>query len=136
MPTKTYVISRSTDSGCRPASEVESSGAPGGGSQPYPGSLPGGGAEWPLMTQHVVTISPNTSWNYGLILDSLAFEQTGQPVPKLPFDAEAPPPLQIRAKGQVVPSWVSVGGARGIAPLPHSPLSSTAASRRSFITEW
>ena len=95
--------------------------------QPYPGSLPGGGAGWPVIGQHVVTIAPNTSWNYGLQIDSLTFEQTGEAVPALPFDAHAAPPVQIRVKGQTLPGWTTAGGARGIAQLPASPLSSPSA---------
>ena len=111
----------------RPASHVDSTGAvaPKDVLHTYPSSLPGGGCGWPHMSRHQVTIVPNTSWNFGLLLDSLAFEETGQPVPTLPFDAIAPPPVRITAKGQVIPGWTTAGGARGIAALPQSPLSST-----------
>ena len=95
--------------------------------QPYPGSLPGGGAGWPVIAQHVVTIAPNASWNYGLLIDSLTFEQTGEAVPALPFDTHAAPPVQIRVQGQTIPGWTTAGGARGIAQLPASPLSSPSA---------
>ena len=47
------------------------------------------------------------------------------PIPNIPFDADAAPPVIIRAKARRVPAWQTAGGARGIAALPKSPLSST-----------
>ena len=92
----------------------------------FAGSLPGGGVGWPVVSQHEVTIAPNARWNYGLFIDSLEFEQTNRSVPEMPFDDKAPPPVQIRVKAQVIKKWTAAGGARGIAPLPESPLSSSA----------
>lgn len=109
----------------RPPSVVNTTSKPAGASRPYPSSLPGGGVGWPEVSEHVVTIAPNASWNYGLFTESLKFEQVG-PVPKIPFDSNEPPAVVIRAKGQQIPSWTAGGGARGIAPLPESPISSEA----------
>ena len=89
----------------RPKSTV-TLGKPGGVVQPYPQSLPTGERAvggWANISQRQVTIAPNTSWNYGIYVDSLTFEDASAPVPPIPFDVNAPPPVQIRAKGRRVP---------------------------------
>lgn len=111
----------------RPESTVTSNPKMGGQSQPYPQSLPGGAAGgWPTIMKHQVTIAENASWNYALDVSSLTFETLSPTaLPNVPFAVDKPPPLQIRAKAKRVPTWTTGGGARGIAALPHSPLSST-----------
>lgn len=66
------------------------------------------------------SLSTSSNWSYGLLLSSLEFKGSAAPVPKIPFDAEAPPPVKITAMARHVPEWTAVG------TPPHSPLSSTA----------
>eukprot|EP01050_Picozoa_sp_SAG11_P003019 SAG11_NODE_162_length_13962_cov_19.035562_8_plen_428_part_00 len=60
----------------------------------------GGAAEggWSNISKREVTITPNASWNYGLYVDSLAFEGGAAPLDPIPFAVDVPPPVQIRAK--------------------------------------
>jgi hypothetical protein len=110
----------------RPESTVVSDPKMGGQTQPYPSSLPGGAAGgWPTIMKHQVTIAPNASWNYAIDVSSLTFETVSTAIPKIPFAVDLPAPVQIRAKARRVQAWTTAGGARGIQPLPHSPLSST-----------
>ena len=76
------------------------------------------------FVNRAVQVLPNATWNYGLLLSSLAFEGGGA-IPALPFDAEAPPPVRITAKARQVDAWEFSSGARGVAPVPKSPLSSS-----------
>ena len=111
----------------RPKSTIQSDPKMGGQIQPYPQSLPGGASGgWPIIMKHAVSIAPNTSWNYAIDPSSLPFETLSSPPnPQIPFAVDKPPAVQIRAKARRVPSWRTAGGARGIAALPHSPMSST-----------
>lgn len=79
---------------------------------------------FPPIKHHTIAIAPNATWNYGIYTSSLAFSATGD-IPAIPFSATDPSPVTIRAKARPIPSWTSAGGARGIAALPHSPLSSS-----------
>jgi hypothetical protein len=61
----------------------------------------------------------------GIYTDSLRFNGAAAPIPaSIPFSTTAAAPVTITAKAKRVPAWTTAGGARGIAPLPHSPLSS------------
>jgi hypothetical protein len=77
------------------------------------------------IKHHTITIKPNASWNYGIYADSLTFDDDAALIPDIPFSATAAAPVVVRAKAKRIPSWGTAGGARGIAPLPHSPLSSS-----------
>jgi hypothetical protein len=99
----------------RPRSTI-TSGKPGGVVQPYPQSLPGGARAvggWANISHRQVTIAPNASWNYGIYVDSLTFEEAdsragGGAIPAVPFDVDAPPPVYIRAKARRVPVRLAV----------------------------
>ena len=46
-------------------------------------------------------------------------------MPAVPFSSTARPPTRMLAKARRVPEWKAVGGARGVGPVPRSPLRST-----------
>ena len=70
-----------------------------------------------------MTLAAGATWNYALRTDSLRFVGGGV-VPAVPFAAAAPPPVRILAQARRVPGWTAAGGARGVAPVPRSPLAS------------
>ena len=78
-----------------------------------------------VFVNRALQILPNATWNYGLLLSSLAFEG-GAAIPTLPFDADAPPPVRIMAQARQVPEWKFTTGARGVQPVPKSPLTHSA----------
>eukprot|EP01052_Picozoa_sp_SAG31_P003071 SAG31_NODE_114_length_24318_cov_16.787481_17_plen_600_part_00 len=80
---------------------------------------------FPPIKHHTITIAPNATWNYGIYTNSLTFDGTAAPIPSIPFSATERSPVIIRAKARRVLAWGTAGGARGIQPLPHSPLSSS-----------
>jgi hypothetical protein len=61
------------------------------------------------------------AWNYALLPSSLRFESRGV-VPDPPFSASAPPAGRVLAQARRVPGWTSTSGARGVRPVPRSPL--------------
>lgn len=94
----------------RPSSSVNESAVPGA----PPGS--------PIRARAVKV--DTDSWNYALLPSSLRFESGAHPVPAVPFSSTASPPTRVLAKARRVPEWTSAGGARGVGPVPRSPLSS------------
>lgn len=70
-------------------------------------------------------VAATGDWNYALLESSLKFESSG-PVPAgVPFSDTAPPPVRVKAQARKVPEWKFHGGARGVAPVPKSPLESS-----------
>lgn len=66
-------------------------------------------------------VKPTTPWNYALVLDrdnpnrSFQVEETGA-IPRQPFDVKEVP-IQLHAKGRIVPSWQLEDNSAGTLPL-------------------
>lgn len=83
------------------------------------------GAPASMKSRAVTATGP---WNYALLTSSLKFDGDGaNAIPEVPFSATETPPIRIKAQARLVPEWKFGTGARGVAPVPHSPLESTEA---------
>ena len=85
-----------------------------------PGAPPGS----PIRAR-AVRVATDAPWNYALLRSSLRFERRAE-VPAVPFSSTAPPPVRVVAQARRVPEWKVGPGARGVAPVPKSPLESSA----------
>ena len=95
-----------------------------------PGWTPPGEGYEPISARDVHILA-GEAWNFALLESSLEFVDNNAAVPRVPFDAEAKPPVLVRGKGRQVPSWTaSMGNASRQGhpapnPLPASPLTSS-----------
>lgn len=71
-------------------------------------------------------VYPGSQWNYALELDPFAIsgqmEVSEKPLSSRPFAADAPP-VELRVKGRLLPSWIAAEGVAG--QLPESPVQSS-----------
>ena len=82
----------------------------------------GGTDEWPELALY-----PTTPWNIGVLLDAAnpaaSFRVVRKPgLAKQPFDLDAAP-IELHAKGRVIPEWTLVKNTAG--PVPPSPVKSS-----------
>lgn len=90
-------------------------------------------ARFPRIKGRKVRVAENASWAYALQLSSLEVVPPRSPsaaedIPPVPFDADAQPPVSLKVRGRLVPSWSSgaSGGGTGAPLLPKSPINSSA----------